>query len=54
MTEPRGGQASTYLTAEEWEAMEKYLKAHPGETRHSVLKAGLRMKLKLDDDGGGE
>jgi len=48
MSETRGGGVSTYLTAKEWEAMEKYLKEHPGETRGSVLKAGIRLKLKLD------
>jgi len=49
MSEPRGGNVSTYLTAKEWEALEEYLKDHPGATKGSVLKAGIRLKLKLDE-----
>lgn len=45
----RGGNVSTYLTAAEWEALEKYLVKHPGESRASVLKAALRAYLKLDE-----
>ena len=44
----RGGNVSTYLSAAEWEALEKYLADHPDESRHSVLKAALRIHLKLD------
>ena len=44
----RGGNVSTSLDAALWTALEKYLAKHPGETRGSVLRAALRVKLKLD------
>jgi len=46
--EPRGGNISTYLSAKEWEAVEKE-KEKTGGTRGSVLKAALRAYLKLDE-----
>ena len=44
----RGGTVSSYLTAEEWEALEKYVADNPDKSRHSVIKAALRAYLGLD------